>query len=614
MLHQMRSLAKWVWLLVALAFVGGFLLVETSGLLGRTTITPTTAVGVVNGSDILYTDFMNRVQGQVQQEQQALQQRGSTQNLSQDDNRRIENDVFEQMVMEILLAQEYQRRRILVTDDEIKMYARELPPDWIRNQAELKTNGQFDMTKYQRYLSSSFAKQQGLLAMLEQHYRSEIPRLKLFDQLAAGVYVSDADMWRTWRDQHDSVVATYVAFRPGADPAVAKAISDADLRAYFDAHKEQFKHPGRAVVSMLEIPRAVTGADSTTARNKAVALRNEIVAGAKFDVVADRESADSTSKGGVLPRGGRNRFVPEFEKAAYALKVNEVSQPVLTPFGYHIIRVDEKKGDTLALRHILVSITASDSSTSRIDRKADSLANLAGNTNDTRKFDAAAKSLRLTPTRVIAVENQPAEAGGRVIPGVSAWAFGGALVGETSDLFDDENGYYIARIDSLAEGSGDNPSFESVKNEVRSRLLTERELDNLVKGATEFAALATPAGFAAAAASKNLIAEQTPAFTRATFVPGLGQVNEAIGTAFGLPVGSMSQPVRSADAVFVMRIDRRVNSDSAAWLAQKSVQRQQRVQGIQQQTVQQFLQDLRQSAKVDDRRKAINAAARRQAI
>jgi hypothetical protein len=101
----MRSLAKYVWLLVAVAFVGGFLLVETSGLLGRTTITPTTAVAVVNGREILYTDFMNRVQQQVQQEQQALQQRGSTQSLTQDDNRRIENDVFDQMVMEVQLAQ-----------------------------------------------------------------------------------------------------------------------------------------------------------------------------------------------------------------------------------------------------------------------------------------------------------------------------------------------------------------------------------------------------------------------------------------------------------------------------------------------------------------------------
>ena len=167
MLHQMRSLAKWVWLFIAVAFVGGFLLVDSSGLLGRTAITPTTAVAVVNGRDILYTDFINAVNQRVNQEQQALQQRGSSQSLSQDDNRRIENEVFDQMVMEVLLQQEYQRRRILVTDDEIRLYARELPPDWLVNQPDFQTNGQFDMAKYQRYLSSSTAKTQGLLLALE---------------------------------------------------------------------------------------------------------------------------------------------------------------------------------------------------------------------------------------------------------------------------------------------------------------------------------------------------------------------------------------------------------------------------------------------------------------
>ena len=49
----MRSLAKYIWVLVALVFVGGFLLYETSGLMGRTPVTPTTPVAVVNGQEIL---------------------------------------------------------------------------------------------------------------------------------------------------------------------------------------------------------------------------------------------------------------------------------------------------------------------------------------------------------------------------------------------------------------------------------------------------------------------------------------------------------------------------------------------------------------------------------
>jgi peptidyl-prolyl cis-trans isomerase D len=486
-----------------------------------------------------------------------------------------------------------------------------MPPDWMLSQPELQTNGQFDIAKYQRYLSSSVAKQQGLLALLESHYRSEIPKRKLQDQIASGIYVTDAELWRTWRDQNDSVVASYVAFHAAGDPATAKSISDDDLRKYFDAHKDEFKHPGRAVLSVVQITRTLNAADTAAARAKAVALRNEILGGAKFETVADRESPNAAGPGGDLGKGVKGRFVPEFEKAAWALKPGEVSEPVLTSFGWHLIRVDSKKGDTLSAHHILVPIAISDSASQRLDKKADSLANLAGTATDPKKFDDAVKTLKLTPVRVVATEDQPVVAGNRTIPSVSAWAFGGAQVGESSDLFDDENGYYLARLDSLEAGSGDEPKFDQVKEDVRLKVLTQRQLDAYVDQAKQLVAAATPATFAAVAQSKGFKVEQTPAFTRASYVPGLGQVNEAIGTAFGLPVNTLSAPVRTDDGVFVLRVDRRVQADSAKWVAQKAVQRQQRTQSLQQQATQAFLQDLRQTAKVEDRRKQINAATKR---
>src|SRR5580765_2285542 len=134
MLQQMRSLAKYVWLLVAVAFVGGFLLYETSGLMGRTPITTTTAVAVVNGHEIMYRDYMARVQNQIQTEQQRLGR-----NLTQDDQRQIENSVFDAMVAEVLMNDEYRKRGIIVTDDEVREFARLAPPPWITNEPSLQT-------------------------------------------------------------------------------------------------------------------------------------------------------------------------------------------------------------------------------------------------------------------------------------------------------------------------------------------------------------------------------------------------------------------------------------------------------------------------------------------
>src|SRR5438270_12246695 len=94
-----------VWGFIALTFIGGFLFVQTSGLLGRTTITPTTAVAVVNRHEILYSDYVQQYQNEVQQQQQS-----NGRSLSEDDIRRIQNATFDRLVLDVLLQQEYGRR------------------------------------------------------------------------------------------------------------------------------------------------------------------------------------------------------------------------------------------------------------------------------------------------------------------------------------------------------------------------------------------------------------------------------------------------------------------------------------------------------------------------
>jgi peptidyl-prolyl cis-trans isomerase D len=608
-LQQMRS-ARFVlvvWSLIAIAFVGGFLLVDSSGLLGLSGITPTTAVAEVNGREILYQEFLRRSQEEVN----AAQQRAGR-TLTQDESRQIENSTFDQMVMDVLLQQEFDRRGITVTEQELREYARFAPPPALRQAPDLMTEGQFDLAKYQRYIASPQARQSGLLLYLEQYYRAEVPKQKLYDQVSSGIYVPDTELWRIWQDQHDSAQVSYVAYHPRPDTTAARTIPESALREYFDKHKNDFRRTGRAVVSLVIIPRVITAADSAATRARALALRNEILGGAKFEDVAKRESIDTISgpNGGDLGRSPLTAYVPDFANAARALRVGDVSQPVLTPYGYHLIRVDERKGDTAKVRHILLRIQASDSATTRIDRRADSLANIAANAELGSRLDSASKVLGLQIEHVQAFENQPAVLRNRLIPSVSAWAFGGARPGEVSELFDDENGYYIARLDSLIQGG--EPTLENVRNDVAVEVAAQRQLDSLQARAAELATAARSSSLETASQSQQLTVEKTSTFTRGTLVPGLGQFNEAIGASFGLPVGQISNPVRTEGAVFVLRVDRRVKADTAAFEAQKEVLRQQRTNQLRDQRVQMFLQDLRESAKIEDRRKELNAIARRQ--
>ena len=607
MLQTMRSAAKYIWIVLIVAFVGGFLFLETSGLSGRAPVTPNTAVASVNGEDILYTTWQNSVNALEQQEQQRLG-RGVT----LDERRSLEDNAFDDLVNEVLLRQEYKRRGITVTDDEILEAARVAPPPQALQSPDLQTDGRFDIQKYQRLLSSSQARQSGMLAGLEQYYRAEIPKQKLFEQIASDVYVSDSRLWQEYQDRHDTATVSFVELRPELLSDTTVNVTDSEISSFYDGNKKSFERPARAVVSLLSIPRAVTSADSTAALRRAENARSDIENGAKFEDVAMRESADSVSgaQGGNLGSSAIDRYVAPFSAAVRALKVGELSQPVKTSFGWHIIRVDSRNGDSASVHHILIPIAQSDSSATLTDRRADSLAIKAGSSEDPKKFDEAAKELGLTTTSAVVIDKEPLTFAGRNIPSVSAWAFSGPTVGETSDLFDSPDAYYLARLDSLFPG-GLQPLAE-VRSEIVRRLSREKRVEKLRPMAQELIAAARGGSLEAAAAAKSLTVEKSTPFTRLDPVPQLGQFSQAIGASFTVPIGQISGGFKTADGMAVIRVESRTEANKTAFETQKAQQKAQLEQSLRQLRVQRYLQNLRESEKIQDNRVKVQSALRRQ--
>jgi peptidyl-prolyl cis-trans isomerase D len=602
----MRASAKYIWIFIVILFVGGFLLAQTSGLLGRAPVTSTTAVATVNGDDILATTWYQATQNL---ETEATQR--SSQTISLDDRQRLMDQAYDQLVSDALLRQEYKRRGITVTDDEILQAARYNPPPALLQSPDLQTDGQFDPAKYQRFLTSPMARQQGLLYQLEQYYRTEIPKEKLFDQIASDVYVSEDQLWRRFQDQNDTAQISFVAFAPERISDSAVRVSDDEVRAYYDTHKKLFERSGTAKVSILIIPRVVTSADSAAVRAHALALRAKILGGEKFEDIARAESADSGSaaNGGSLGKGPKGRFVAPFESAAAALKPGEISQPVLTQFGYHLIRLDARNGDTLTLSHILLRIQQTDSAASRTDRRADSLARIGASSDQPAHFDSAARALQIPIIRANVVEGNPVTVNGQFIPSVGPWAFEGARPGETSELFDADDGYYLARLDSLTPGG--TLSLDQAKQDIRTYLLRQKKVDALLPQAGNFAKVAAAGSLESASKLMGMQVVNTKPFTRVTGVPELAQAPEAVGAAFALPVNTVSAPIRGTGGVVVERVDRRVPANRATFDAQKAALRQQAMQQLRQQRVREFLTNLRAVAKIDDRRKQVEASTRR---
>jgi peptidyl-prolyl cis-trans isomerase D len=332
------------------------------------------------------------------------------------------------------------------------------------------------------------------------------------------------------------------------------------------------------------------------------------LSGAKFEDVVKRESADSASldRGGLYEGVTRGRFVKPFEDVAFALKPGELSQPVLTQYGYHLIRVESRKGDTINVRHLLLRIGQSDSTAAVTNRQADRLEKLAAESSDPRKFDAAASEMGLPVTRLELREAEPATVGGQYVPDVSAWAFGGAKPGETSQLIEAENAYYLARLDSLQPGG---ETVDAWRDEIHRLLARQKKVELLVPRAQRVAdAVARGSTLEQAAAADGLTVQRTPMFTRLTPVPGLGRYSEAIGASFALPVGAVSAPIKTRDGVFLVRVERRVEAERAAWEAQKEQQRAQVTMQLRRQRVQQFLVNLREAARVEDDRQRLRQA------
>jgi len=375
MMRTFRGMAKWLMVVMAVTFFGWLVFDVGMNVTGRGA-NAQTELARVDGQKIDATSFY----GAVRSAQEQQRRTNGSAPTSLEDQKSLEDAVLEQLIQEVLLRKELNQRGIRVTDEEIIAAAKNSPPPEVQQVPEFQTDGKFDFAKYTRYLAANA--DPNFLRALEARYRDEIPRLKLYQELSAGVYVPTAKLWRMYRDQHDSVTAMFAMVQPES------YISDADVkltderqRGYYNQHRDDFRRSATAFMSFVELPRRPDAKDSAAARDSAVSLHRQLVQGANFDSLAKRNSADSASaaKGGDLGEIPEGSMLPVFEKTALALKPGSISQPVLSEFGYHIIKLESRdvKKKSYRARHILVPIELVGAHRDRVEARADSLDRLA---------------------------------------------------------------------------------------------------------------------------------------------------------------------------------------------------------------------------------------------
>jgi peptidyl-prolyl cis-trans isomerase D len=289
--------------------------------------------------------------------------------LDHPDTRRA---VLERLINRELLLQDANRRRLQVSDAAVAAVIQATP-------AFAAENG-FDRALYESQL-----RRQGLTpAAFEADLRSSLALQQLESGLAETAFMSAAELDELaalWFERRDLRLATleWQAFAPAAPP------DDAAIQAYYDAHKTDFQTAEQVRVAYLELsldamaselaiddamlqkryeelkPQLgsaeqrqvrhilVRVAEDATpqaveqARLKAAELRAKLVAGADFATLAKAESGDpgSAEQGGDLGYFARGSMNAAFDEAAFTLAKNTLSEPIRTPFGFHLLEVTD---------------------------------------------------------------------------------------------------------------------------------------------------------------------------------------------------------------------------------------------------------------------------------
>jgi len=592
-MRQMRENTKWIMLVTALAFVALMVFEwgmdatgQSAGGLGT--------IGRVNGDPVSYDAYIATYRNLYDQYQSAQELP-----LTSQQNKEIEDAAFEEVVNQILIQQELQRRGIVVTNEELRQAAQFSPPPTFRQQPGFQTNGQFDPAKYQQFLASA---DELLLLQLEAYYRDVIPRGKLLRQVSAGVYVTDEQLWRRWQDQNETVEVRYIPLNPGQRiPDDSVTLTDAEVSRYYEDHQADFEQPARAQVRVVVLDKTPTAADSAASLQKAEDLRASIVAGEQeFADAAAVESADqaSAAQGGELGVLAKGATVPAVDSAIFAAPLETVTEPVRSASGYHLIEVEERwSQDSARVRHILIPIARTDESEIELFTRADSLEGLLEN----RSLDEAAAELGLSVEEAeLSTEFALVSGAGQVSEGAD-WAFEEAEIGDASPVFETPQAFYaLELVSSTPAGvlplAAARPSIEQILRFEKKQALAEAEAEDLVSEIRAGEPLPN------VAAAHGLEVRSAGPFARNDFVPGLGRYNAAIGAAFGLQPGEVSGVISTPSNTFVLEVVNRSPANREEWEAQKAMQREQVTQVLRQERLQSWLTGLRETATVQDRR------------
>jgi parvulin-like peptidyl-prolyl isomerase len=542
-MKQMRENTKIVLWIVVVAFLITIFAVWGLDLQSSGTRHEKSLVGRVNGVNVT-PQMYNTIYTQM-----AQQVRSQSGDLTAAQQEMIRDQAWENIVSNIITSEQIKKLGITVTDDEVLSFLKTSPPAEVQQYFKDKS-GNFDYAAYQAALNNPDADWTAVEALA----RERIPMVKLNHYLMSQVHVSATEVRRAFAEQNTKLIARYVQFPLDAEDAGA-APTDAEVKAYYDAHPDQFKDVERAVVEFVRVSIAPTKEDKDALLEMANGIRKSETTPDQFKSDIETYSEAQTSKvggeTGLLAKAQRD---PAVMAAADALKPGEISQPIVTADGVYIVQLIEKKKDKSEdkynLRELYMKLSPSSATQDTLAAKARAVQEAASKSND---LVAAAKGQGLdVSTSQPFAEGFPVPGLG-YFPAVSRFAFA-SKPGAISAVISDEKNYVVCRL------KGRTPAairpLDQVAEGIKQTLIHDRRVASAMHKADGFARSASGQGatFDGAAAQYGYKVARTDSFTVAQPPAGMMPNSAFARAALDLDANGVSKPVESGNAVYVVNL------------------------------------------------------------
>jgi peptidyl-prolyl cis-trans isomerase D len=615
-MRQHRKALQVSLLLVIAAFVGSLFVFGSSGSNGLGVRGD--AVAVVNGEAIPRERYARRYQGVLDFYGQ-LNRGQLTPELAEQLG--VGRRVMDDLVTEALVVQRADGEGLGLSDEEFNAAVHRIP--------DFQEAGTFSLERYRRFLAA-----RGVDG--ERDLRRYLTLQKVHRLVTEGAKVTDAEVEQAWSLRHEQVKAAW-ALVETAELAAAAAAGDDEVAAYLEAHPDEFREPERRKIQyvtlvpkdftkppsdaevakyyeehaaefetppqvrarhlLVRVPETGGSEAEDRARAKVAGAIERARAGEDFGKLAREISEDPGTKesGGDLGWVAKGDLVPQFEEAMLALDKGAVTgEPVRTPFGFHAIKVEDvKPGGRKPLKEVAPSIRdrlAAEAADQAAKARADEVRPRLQAAAD---FMAEARSLKLAP-----VETAMARLERGVMPGgvdtLEETAFGLTIGGVSAPVKTPAGWVIVKSIESLPAGV---PPLAEIKDRVAAAVKREKADRVAAERARQIAA-EVKGGAEVAAAAKKFEARggETGRFSRAKpaeRVPGDAQL-----AALQTPVNQATDPVKTPQGYWVLKVVERVPADTGELASQRDRLRQELLTEKRSQAWDRWIADARAGARI----------------